>query len=88
MDNLDKLMLLIDEQDLDGALRFVSELPDSNAETWYLRGKVYSRMGNMSEAMSSYYKALEVDPNYEEARVMIDISQRIYSFKDPNLFNH
>lgn len=84
----DKIQKLIESHDLDGAMRAVNELPVADAQTWYLKGKVYSRMGSMHEAMSSYYKALEIDPNYEEARVMIDIAQRIYSFKDPNLFNH
>lgn len=83
-----EILELIENHDLDGAMRGVNELPCTDAETWYLKGKVYSRMGSMHEALSCYYKALDIDPDYEEVRVMIDISQRIYSFKDPNLFNH
>lgn len=88
MSSRDIVLSLIENQEIDKALDFVIKLPESEAETWYLKGKVYSRKGDMKEALSCFNKAVAIDPKHEEAAVMIEISTRIYSFKDPNLFNH
>jgi len=88
MSNRELVLGLIEIQEIDKAFEFVSKLPESEAETWYLRGKVYSRKGNMQEALSCFNRAVALDPMHEEAAVMIEISTSIYSFKDPNLFNH
>ena len=88
MSNRELVLGLIEIQEIDKAFEFVSKLPEGEAETWYLRGKVYSRKGNMQEALSCFNKAVAIDPKHEEAAVMIEISTSIYSFKDPNLFNH
>ncbi len=88
MGSRDIVLSLIESQEIDKALDFVSKLPESEAETWYLKGKVYSRKGDMKGALSCFNKAIDIDPKHEEAAVMIEISTRIYSFKDPNLFNH
>lgn len=88
MSNREIVLSLIDNEEVDKAFEFVVKLPESEAETWYLRGKVYSRKGEMKEALSCFNKAVNIDPKHEEAAVMIEISQSIYSFKDPNLLNH
>jgi tetratricopeptide (TPR) repeat protein len=88
MGSRDVVLSLIESQEVDKALDFVSKLPESEAETWYLKGKVYSRKGDMKGALSCFNKAVAIDPKHEEAAVMIEISTSIYSFKDPNLFNH
>lgn len=88
MINRDFVLSLIENQEIDKAFEFVSNLTESDAETWYLKGKVFSRKGDMKEALSCFNKAVAIDPKHEEAAVMIEISTRIYSFKDPNLFNH
>lgn len=88
MNNRDLVQGLIEKQEIDKALEFVTNLPDNEAETWYLKGKVFSRKGDMKGALSCFNKAVAIDPKHEEAAVMIEISTRIYSFKDPNLFNH
>ena len=88
MSSRDIVLSLIENQEIDKAYDFVSNLPESEAETWYLKGKVYSRKGDMKGALSCFNKAVAIDPKHEEAAVMIEISTSIYSFKDPNLFNH
>ena len=88
MNNRDLVQGLIEKQEIDKALEFVTNLPDNEAETWYLKGKVFSRKGDMKAALSCFNKAVAIDPKHEEATVMIEISTSIYSFKDPNLFNH
>ncbi len=88
MSSRDLVFNLIDNQEVDKAFEFVSKLSDSDAETWYLRGKVFSRVGKLQEAFSCYNKALAIDSTHEEAAVMLELSKSIYSFKDPNLFNH
>lgn len=88
MSNRDLVLNLIENQEIDKAFDFVSKLPESEAETWYLKGKIFSRKGDMKEALSCFNKAVTIDPKHEEAAVMIEISNRIYSFKDPNMFNH
>lgn len=67
---------------------FVATLPDSDAETWYLRGKVKSRLGNITAAISCYSKALEINSSFDEARAMLEMSKSILIFRDPNLYNH
>ncbi len=88
MNNRDLVQGLIENQEIEKAFEFVGKLPDCDAETWYLKGKVYSRKGDMKEALSCFNKAVAIDAKHEEAAVMIEISTSIYSFKDPNLFNH
>lgn len=88
MGSRDIVLSLIENQEFDKAYEFVSKLTESDAETWYLKGKVFSRKGDMKEALSCFNKAVAIDPKHEEAAVMIEISTSIYSFKDPNLFNH
>ncbi len=88
MDSRTVISGFIDKGEMDKAIEFVDELPLSDAETWYLKGKIFSRMGKLHEALSCYNNALTIDPGHEEAQVMIDLSQRIYAFKDPNRYNH
>ncbi len=54
----------------------------------YNLGRLYSRKGDEAKAISYYSKALEINPNNEEARVRLEIAKAIFSFRDPNLYNH
>ncbi|MEJ5315425.1 MAG: tetratricopeptide repeat protein [Tenuifilum sp.] len=54
----------------------------------YSWGRLYSRKGDEAKAISYYAKALEINPNNEEARVRLEIAREIFSFRDPNLYNH
>lgn len=54
----------------------------------YSWGRLYSRKGDDAKAISYYAKALEINPNNEEARVRLEIAREIFSFRDPNLYNH
>lgn len=81
-------MRLIDNREVDKALELVGGLPKDEAETWYLWGKVYARMGDMQASLSCFNRAVAIDPEHGEAAAMVEISTGIYSFKDPNLLNH
>lgn len=84
MDDLSKFFA---DDNLDGARAYVDGLPQNVAHTWFLRGRLLSRLGDMSGALSCYHKAVDLDPNCQEALSMIEFSNGIYEFRDPNLLN-
>lgn len=62
---------------------------DQNADTTlYCWGRLYSRKGDEAKALSYYSKALEVNPNNAEAQTRLEMAMGIFSFRDPNLYNH
>lgn len=84
---MDELQVYFDTNDLQGAQKYIDALPQDNAHTQFLLGKLKSRQGDMSGALSCYHKAINLDANCLEARTMIEMSNKIYDFRDPNLLN-
>lgn len=82
-----KFKQLIDSNDFMAAAEYLDTLSAADAQTWVMRGKLQSRSGNMSEALSCYHQALHLDPNCGEARTLIEMANAIYDFRDPNLLN-
>lgn len=57
-----------------------------NDQAWYLMGKAQWRRGDRSGAMSSYSKAIAVNPD-SPARVALDQAREIAAFFNPDLLN-
>jgi len=85
--NKQDILTLMDGGFWDEALKETAELPEISADTWFLRSKIYSRLGRMADSLSCLNKTLDIDPNHEEAKVMVELSQSIYAFRDPNRYN-
>jgi len=58
-----------------------------NAEAFYNRGKVNRSKGDFTAAINDFRQVLEINPNYTEASVAIEMMKNILSFRDPNLLN-
>lgn len=54
---MNELQKYFDIDDLEGAQVYIDTLPQDSAHTWFLRGKLTSRQGNMSGALSCYHQA-------------------------------
>lgn len=52
----DRLFVLINE---------AKKNEPNNASLYYVEGNIYKELGNNEEAVKSYYKCSEIDPNYE-----------------------
>lgn len=82
----------IDDLFREGRLAEIEELlltlDQTDDRVLYCWGRLYSRKGDEAKAISYYAKALEINPNNEEARVRLEIAREIFSFRDPNLYNH
>ncbi len=58
-----------------------------NAEAFYYRGKVKRQKGNFSEAINDFQRALDINPNFNQANVSIEMVKQIISFRNPDLYN-
>lgn len=83
----EKFKQLLDSNNLQDAADYLQTLPDTAAQTWLMRGRLRSRSGDMSGALSCYHRALHIDPNCGEARTLIEMSNAIFDFRDPELLN-
>lgn len=79
---------LLQEGRLAEAEELLLTLDQADDIVLYSWGRLYSRKGDEAKAISYYAKALEINPNNEEARVRLEIAREIFSFRDPNLYNH
>lgn len=64
----------------------ITENPN-NAEAFFNRGKVNRQRGKFSEAINDFQKALDINPNYNQAKVSIEMVKGIISFRNPDLYN-
>lgn len=79
---------LLQEDRLAEAEELLLTLDQADDIVLYSWGRLYSRKGEEAKAISYYVKALKINPNNEEARVRIEIAREIFSYRDPNLYNH
>lgn len=79
---------MLQEGKLFEAEEFLQNFDQSDDNVLYYWGRLYSRKGDEVKTTSYYAKALEINPNYEEARVRLEIAREIFSFRDPHLYNH
>lgn len=63
------------------------EAEPSNAEAWFLRGKTRRQKGDLTGANNDFYKALDLDPNHQQARVGVEMLQQIFAFRNTDLYN-
>ncbi|MHC1705283.1 MAG: tetratricopeptide repeat protein [Tenuifilaceae bacterium] len=55
---------------------------------WFNRGKVYRLKGDFIAAINDFQKALDINPDFKEAEVSIEMLKNIISFRNPDLLNH
>lgn len=58
-----------------------------DSESFYYRGKTRWQRGDLSAALNDFYKALDINPNYNQAKVSIEMVKQILAFRNPDLYN-
>lgn len=89
MSDLQEIQSLVASDDLDEALRRVTELiaasPD-DSELYFTRGKIYWRLGRRPKATGDYARAVALDPD-SPARHALEQASEIAGFFNPDLYN-
>ena len=68
-------------QDLEAATKKARD-PQLKARSFYNTGNVQYRLGNFEEAIDSYKKALELDPNDKDAKYNLELLQKLKNKRD------
>lgn len=58
-----------------------------NAEAYYNRGKALRQKGDMVAALNDFRKTLEINPNHNQAKVSIEMVNKIFGFRNPDIYN-
>ena len=86
---LQKINELISQNCIDDAIKelneFIGIYPD-NDEAYFLRGKMYWRIGDKRQAMNDYCRATEINPSSPATRAL-ENAHAIQSFFNPDLLN-
>lgn len=56
-------------------------------EAYFLRGKLYRQKGQIAQAINDFALSLELNPNFTEVQVALDMARSIVSFRNPDLYN-
>jgi tetratricopeptide (TPR) repeat protein len=59
---------------------------EPSADLYFMRGKLYWRLGRKSDAMTDYEHALELDPN-SPARHALEMAHDVMNFYNKDLYN-
>lgn len=86
---LQKINELITLNRIDDAIKgltdYIEQCPNSD-EAYFIRGKLYWRVGDKRNAMCDYCKAVEINPS-SPAKCALENAQAIQSFFNPDLLN-
>lgn len=58
-----------------------------NADAYFYRGKALRQNGDMVGALNDFRKTLEINPNHNQAKVSIEMIQKILGFRNPDIYN-
>lgn len=89
MSGLQKINVLIEGNRLMEAVDSLNRHIAQNAEddeAYFLRGRVYWRMGDRRKAINDYAKAVEINPDSRAARA-IENARDVMDFFNPDIFN-
>lgn len=89
MELSDKILTLIKNNDLDGAIVELNKIIDAdnyNSDAYFERGKLNWRLGRRREAINDYSRAAELNPK-SAASEALRHTMDIMSFFNPDLYN-
>lgn len=89
MAGLQKINELITENKLHEALSALDECVKSNPEcdeAWFMRGRVFWRLGDRRRAINDYARAVELNPDSPATRAM-ENARDVLDFFNPDIFN-
>lgn len=69
-----------------GMLDHNVEVDGGNSNWWYLRGRVYWRLGNRGAAISDYEHAAQINPDSPAAHAL-QMARDVMDFYNPDLLN-
>lgn len=89
-DNFDNGLQAMYAGKLDEAEKLLSlaiEEDSKNAEAFFYRGKTRWQKGELTTSLNDFYKALDINPLYNQAKVSIEMVKQILAFRNPDLYN-
>ena len=87
---METIRQLINDNKTDEALHLLDEYikkNDSDDEAYYLRGKVYRKMGDIRQALNNYLIAIELNPD-SPAQTAYNAQIKILDFYNKDMYNH
>ncbi len=72
---------LINSGDLGAAERLLAEVPNREAEWYFLTGSIAYRKGWLDEAMQNYSRAVQMEPGNQEYRQALGLLQQRSSYR-------
>ena len=91
MSSLEKGLAFLTEGDIEKAhecFTIAINNDQQNHMLWFNRGKVFRLKGDFVAAINAFQKALDINPDFKEAEVSIEMLKNIISFRNPVLLNH
>lgn len=89
-DLLSKIKALLDARSNESVLEVlsshISDFPE-DSEAYFWRSVVKDRLQNRMDAMNDLYKALECDPNNQQARASLELHHRIMNYYSKDQLN-
>ncbi|MDH6306466.1 cytochrome c-type biogenesis protein CcmH/NrfG [Parabacteroides sp. PF5-5] len=86
---MDNIKQLIYEGKLEEAIRqldaYIAEHPEAD-EAWYLRGNAYRKTEDFQQALNSYLKAMEINPDSPAADAY-QILTKILDYRNKEVYN-
>lgn len=88
MDYLQKINELIEQNCITQAINLIDDIlkSESNDELYFLRGKLYWRIGETSKAINDYNMAIALNPD-SQARIALEQAVKIMDFYNTDLYN-
>ncbi|MDE7442802.1 MAG: tetratricopeptide repeat protein [Muribaculaceae bacterium] len=70
MNRNEEIKRLIDAGDINGALALFDGAASMNADDYFMRGKLYWRLGKRREAINDYHASVALDPDGPAAKAL------------------
>jgi uncharacterized protein HemY len=81
---------LVEQNELNGAIEMLNELISVNSfetQALLLRARIYYKIQQWGNAMNDYGSVLEIEPENQEAKSGIEMTENILGYFTPDMFN-
>lgn len=75
----------ISRDNLEILQQLIAKSPD-NAELYFKRAELFFQMNDLGKAINDYRKTLEIEPEYKEAAVKIELITTILRYQNTDIY--